>query len=507
MMYNQPLRRFMTAGLAAAALTAGSAVAQEAPRRGLPPAQPKPAQPSQPSSPVTPAPSPPGMPATPGTQAPAQVTPVERAPAAANRQAPEPGPYITRTNPRDLTLSVRLLINSDAPTDVTRYRDPFTGKTVDMPNVKPFDFQTLALVWPVPPTSASADQDPSAVAGQLRVNDALASDTPDVLTGYPGGVRLIKFSAGDQGQQIQARQVDLRVAIPMRCYRTRFDETAALRVPWPVNGWPSDIGPLMRPQLYIESGVDGDGHVRMYDDKIVGEAMKKFLEDARISDPKGISPVALAKILTAGVWKTMQSSGQGLSMKRTGELSGVVLQSPAESLETGKGSDHDLTVALAAVLRKAGLPARVMIGWDAGSRDPKFLSKCDTTNQLRSWVEFMLYDESHNTVNWIPVDIAKLRRVTSRPQALTQKWKYFGEHDELDNVTPFAIQFHPPTDVVSYGWPGFWGWFVTPEPPKAAEQALTFNATVTARTTPDRDDKRDSKRDKRDAPAPNRGYR
>jgi len=165
---------------------------------------------------------------------------------------------------------------------------------------------------------------------------------------------------------------------------------------------------------------------------------------------------------------------------RTGEFAGMDLQSPELTLETGKGSEQDMVVLLCALMKKAGLPTRTVIGYDVNTRDNRFLEKGNKNNRIRTWVEFALYDEAKNTINWVPVDVARMRKSTSRATAVDRPWRYFGTHDELHQVPVIAVQFHPPTDVVSYGAPAFWGWFVTPKPADNAEQALRFMATATS---------------------------
>jgi hypothetical protein len=480
-------------GVAACSLlvACGSAWAQQG---SQPKPGPKTSNPGKPVSPVTPA-----QPTTPAKTSPADPPPAADQP----REEPKIGPYVKQTNGRDLTFSMRLLVNSDNPSQKTTYRDPFSGTTVDMPVITPFEFETLAVIWPILPPTASATPEAFDLKGTLKLNDTVVCDTPTLLKGYPGGVRLSRWDSG-KAQSTTCRQVELMLELPMRCYQTDFDEKAALAVPWPTGAWPADAQSVMRPQLYVESGVDGEGHVRMYDDTVVAQTLAAWLEEDGLKDAKSISPVALAKTLTAKVWANIQPSGDGLTFKRTGELSGVMLQPPVWTLEQRRGSEHDMTVALAAVMRKAGLPARTVIGWDVGSGNKKFLSKSQKQNQLRSWVEFCLYDEKANTVNWVPVDIVRLRAMTSKPPPLTRAWQFFGSHNELDSVTPFSMHFHPPTDVVSYGWPGFWGWFVTPQAPKNAEQALSFSATVTAKKPGQGDRKKGSEDEKK--PTVKRGY-
>jgi hypothetical protein len=85
-------------------------------------------------------------------------------------------------------------------------------------------------------------------------------------------------------------------------------------------------------------------------------------------------------------------------------------------------------------------------------------------------------DEGAGQLHWIPVDVVRMRKSGSRTQPLDKEWKFFGTHDELSGVIPFAMHFHPPTSVRAYGSPGFWGWLVSPKPPETAVQALTFTA-------------------------------
>lgn len=430
----------------------------------------------------------PATPTTPATPAaPTKTQPAPNAPAApaVNFNDLKVGPYVQKDRGRDVVLRVRVHVNSDSPNETTTYRDPFTGKTVDMPKITPFEFTSLSVLWPAIPSTSSSDQAPNAIAGRLMINDQPVSTRPVLIGGYPGGVQFARFDTGPEQQQITCRQVDLEVTQPMRVYRTNFDEKAAIRVPWPTGAWPLEAQSIMKPQLYIETGLDAGGNVRPYDDKAVTDAVDLWLKDAHLSGPRGVSPVALAKILTARVWGFVQISGEGRASKRTGEFAGLMLNPPSEALKTGRCSDVEAAALMAAVLRKAGLPTRVVIGWEGGTGDAKFLQKSSTRNRIRTWVEFCLYDEAKGTVNWVPVDVARLRRMGSRPFALDREWNYFGSHDELDGVMPFAFQFVPPTDVASYGYPAFWGWFATPQAPRQAEQALTFDSATAAATGDD----------------------
>jgi hypothetical protein len=125
--------------------------------------------------------------------------------------------------------------------------------------------------------------------------------------------------------------------------------------------------------------------------------------------------------------------------------------------------------------RKCGLPARVVIGLDKREEEKEDEGKSKLKSKPRAWVEFCLFDEAKNTVNWVPVDPVRLRKATPTPPKLETPWKYFGTHDELRGIMPFAFHFHPPTSVRSYGSPGFWGWLVTPGVPATASQGIVLD--------------------------------
>jgi len=99
---------------------------------------------------------------------------------------------------------------------------------------------------------------------------------------------------------------------------------------------------------------------------------------------------------------------------------------------------------------------------------------------------------------WVPVDVVRMRRSGSRAKPIDQKWPYFGEHDELDRVIPFAFQFHPPTTVVAHGSPAFWGWLVTPKPPDRVLQTVRFLAITAPVTIEDQRRKQEEAKKKRE---------
>lgn len=439
---------------------------------------------TRPGPPVQPPKKTPGSPAQPAPSQPPE------APAFETKPAPEEGPYVVRSRPHDWTLSVRVRLRSETVAD----RDIQTG----MPKGYRFEFNTLAMVFPLVFESGSSRLYDKQIVSELRIDDRPVPTTPALLSGYAGGTRLGRWDAGSTEAVTTARDIELRIEAPMRAWRTEYDEKSAMQVAWPKEGWPRDVASAFKSQMYLDVGWDKEsGRVMAYDEQPLVEALARWVKEAGGRDIRGMTPAMAAKFLTARVWESvMPSQGDGLTATRNGEIAGIDLQGPGVTLSTGRGTPFDMTLLLTAVMRKAGLPARTVIGWDVGEGDGKFLSKNSKENRLRAWVEFALYDEAKNTVNWVPVDIVKLRKTSNRPASLDRAWKYFGTHDELDRMPPIAFQFHPPTDVIAYGNPGFWGWFVTPAPPARAEQAISFSATTTSKRLGD-DQKRDEETDRK----------
>jgi transglutaminase-like putative cysteine protease len=474
-MTQRHVRRLLCISTAALVMLSGTTLAQNQPARpprGTPPRPtPVPVQPTQPAPAQPAAPAAPGQPAQPAPAQPAVKQQQEK-------PAPTVGPYIRQDQQKELKLTVHISLRSDQGLKQT-YRDPFSGETVQMPVIQPFEYETIGIVFPLVPSTAGSLMFEDDYTGVLTVNDLVVDEEPKVLSGYPAGVKLARWDAqAPQGQIGTCRQVELQIDMPMRCFNTTFDETGAARVAFP-NTWPAEAESALRPQLYVELGVDGSGVVRPYDDKLVTDTLAAWLAEEGVTDPRRLAPILTAKLIAGKIWANTQVSGEGMVfVGRTAELAGLLIQPPAATLESRKGSEHDVTALAAAMFRKAGLPVRTVIGYDVGRGDAKFLQKGSKSNRLRSWVEFALYDEQANTLNWVPVDVARMRKTTNRPPRWEQPWKYFGTHDELSGIAPFALQFHPPTDVVAYGSPGFWGWFVTPAAPGAAEQALRFTAAA-----------------------------
>jgi len=534
---NHPLRRTSLALVASLALTpVTSGFQPRPPGTGTPP-PPTPAKPAtpppaeQPPEPAAPALAPsPAAPVKPAKPVPAQPAATMPPPApAARREEPTVGPYLKLSQPKDLILTARVRVLRG--NEEQQINDPYSGQSVTVVNTKPLEpMQSIAMIWPMLPPTASSMMHLDAVSGKMLLNDRVAATGFKTMKNYQGGVQYARFDATSEGRDLSPWKVELEVRLPATASRTAFDEKAALAVGWP-KSWPTAAASWLQPQLFIESGFDENNRIQPYKPDAVKAALEQAAKQAGVSEWTRVTPVAAAKIITSHVWGRVQivtnvasrdsRSGEMPPMRlakdtvfTSNDLGGIVVQPPQFTLESGRGTEYDASALVVAMFRQAGLPARPVIGYDRGGSSGSSM-KNDLSSKarrdgrgLRCWVEFALYDEAANTMNWIPVDIAKLNKSSSRPMPLEKPWRFFGSHDELNGVVPFAFHFHPPTDVVSYGAPGFWGWFVTPQAPKCAGQAISFSiaaastgggqpAATPGREQPaskDKDDKDDRKK-------------
>jgi hypothetical protein len=423
------------------------------------------------------------------------------------RAQPKDGPYLTLTNRRDMTLSVRVrLLRGNS---ITQIDDLLNGTSAVVEKTEAFDrMDTVAMIWPVLSRTATASYDASQLRGTLTFDDTQIAQTHKMMNNYQGGVQYARFDAPPVQDGYTPRKVELSLTIPVSVSRTVFDEAGALRVPRP-GAYPANVAAWLKPQLFVEQAFDPQTRAIMaYEPKAIEVAVEQAARGAGVRDFANQGAVATAKAMTHYVWGAMQLTSAGATNRqRYGEVpparlsrdrafspndfGGVVIQPPVRVLESKRGTQYDAAALLTAMIRHAGIPARPVIGYDPGGSGSSGLKDGLNTRGsregrgIRVWVEFALYDQQNHTLSWVPIDIAKILKSSSRPQPLTKEWRYFGTHDELNGVVPFAHHFFPPTDVVSYGAPAFWGWFVTPKAPDNAGQSIIISAAAASKRSED----------------------
>jgi hypothetical protein len=435
-----------------------------------------------------------------GGQSPAAAPPAVKLP-----EPREPGPYVTRVKREDwaMELMLRIYKNTESQTEegsVLSYRYPLP-------------FETMTVVFPLLPETSSSVPRLSEASGLLRLGNTeyvegnfLAPGMtaaagrlplrPEILErhfsgeAYHSGVKLAKFAAGQIGKPDQTTTITFKIEVPMAAWNTEFDEASALQVPWPTGPWPASAQATFGPQQWIDFETRPDGTVQKYDDALLDGLIRGWLNG---QDPrKNFTPVGLAKVLMGAIVRDIKRDGNVLNYrlerpkfipKTDGGVasSGVIVfvglqvRGAEYAARMRKATEWDMACLSAAVFRRCGLPTRVVVGYDKREEEEKDERK-NLRSKPRAWIEFYLFDEKNNTGNWVICDPYRMARSFNTPPALEQRWKWFGDHDEMSAVMPFAFHFVPPTDVRSYGAPAFWGWMVTPAMPSQADTAITFNA-------------------------------
>ncbi|MEO1583118.1 MAG: transglutaminase-like domain-containing protein [Planctomycetota bacterium] len=291
-----------------------------------------------------------------------------------------------------------------------------------------------------------------------------------------------------------------------RAWNTRLDERAARTIGWPTGEWPEPARRSLEPMLFIDRGFLGP-----YDRAPVEAAIDAWIGDRAQSQP----PVVLAKWLAGKLAREFQPigglvqpdsiAGNAVRVGRSlGAMQGFRTIGAPRAVATMQGAPVDLPLALVALYREAGLPARLVIGFVAGEEGglPDPVRRSDEPPLgLYAWVEFALYDESapslDEALTWVPVDILAMRAGNVGRRPLDQPWPGFGGDDYFNELVPLAYHLHPhELPAVSYGrgisddaltesaprrlipLPSLWGWNIEPRTPDLLRQALAFSVTT-----------------------------
>lgn len=378
-----------------------------------------------------------------------------------------PRPIITRheINNRNWTLTSDFRIHG--------FQSRGTGHN-DVRATSRVALDSVQFFYPVLTGSSMHEVRGDRARGEVRVNGRVISSTLRLESGFQAGTRLGVLDVG----AIRTSRISIMFEIPMTSFETRIDEARAREIRWPTNPWPAEIASALEPQLFVE---------------VNSPEVQELVRTWVTGNPRSTIPYDLAKFLAGRVVEHVQpgegdfeSLGRGNA--RIVMIDGARVRGAAHAAATGRGSIHDPACLLTAVYRAAGIPARLVIGYDKGRADELRTS----LPLLHSWVEFYLWDEPNQVGEWIPVDILRQRKFSSRPPPITQRWDFFGHNEEFDFVVPIAHHWIPPAGVTNAGPPALWGWIPVPGVP-----FVDSDFRLRAMETPIRGDDPDLRRDRR----------
>lgn len=384
---------------------------------------------------------------------------------------PPPSLFLTFVEERDWTIHLEVELRPEnvlyAP-DLTGNQAPYTTPT--------YAFRSADVVFPLLESTASSTTllDNFNFKSQLLWESVEYANQPALIATSPAIGRFAHWRLNPlpDDRRYSGHRMRLILDIPVLCRETRLNERAAAAVRWPIHPFPPHIAAALEPQRYVES-----------DDPAIDRLLSELLPNQA---PRSLPPLLTAKTLLARVVERYQPTTMGYDFGSTGLVRGFDIQGAravAES-DSNKLTPFDLPCILVALYRGAGLPARLVIGFDpVASEKQKYPI-------FHAWAEFYLLDESAPPLNpgdppgrgeWIPVDPIKQREFASRPPPINSPWLFFGTHEHLKDIVPLAHTFHPPTCVLNaplfaFGSPALWGWRPEPSLPILDQQLRAFGA-------------------------------
>ncbi|XHC26740.1 transglutaminase-like domain-containing protein [Phycisphaerales bacterium ac7] len=340
---------------------------------------------------------------------------------------------------------------------------------VDQPvyRTDPFKIEAAVIAYPLPTDTAFTVMDETLTETRLQIGSTQIQEAPRTLDGYQSGQRLLVWDV----KNVEATSLRLNVQTSMQAFKTVVDEERAFAVDWPKQELPEDLNSSLGPQLYVEADAP---------------EIKRLVEVWTNGNAKRVKPYYLAKHLAARVIEWYQPSEGPYLAERDSDnfragggaamTAGYNVRGAVRAAREQRGSNLDMANLLCAVYRAAGIPARVVIGYDHEAQ------RQDDRPPVIAWVEFFLMvDQENQRGEWIPVDIIRQREFASRAPDVTRSWKYFGNHDLSHNYSVISFHWHPPTTVVNSGPPAFWGWLPKPSAPNV-DQGVRFHAFATPMT-------------------------
>jgi SAM-dependent methyltransferase len=397
-----------------------------------------------------------------------------------------------------------------------------------------FDIPGATISLPILARSASHTARAANAFAEQRLNqflilpgeyEVLQDEAPD---GY-----LVRFdyefaTLRDQGMTARggrAESLRVQATAALDAFDTTYNETAALAIGWP-DRLPSNFGPYCAPDEFVVSDhpavvdllsrwTSGSSHAdppAALAKRLAAEMIRAYRPDERFladwpaqdrwrgrlrspCDPRSLPPGAAARAISSvPAFPTPVSDRSSLTF-RGFDITDIRLTARdacfepriLEPIETGRANDAVLCNLYAALLRAAGIPARVVFGatidesqlieqpFEFSLGEPFFGVDHRNYDQIgpfffvnprpRVWVEFFLFNDSSGAGEWIPVDLARQMRESSAPPPLSRPWRFFGNNDELHLTIPvssvYAVSGGESPDWV----PALWTWQTDPALP------------------------------------------
>lgn len=291
------------------------------------------------------------------------------------------------------------------------------------PSMRRGDTQTLQLrnimIWvPVVVQSTWSQVDPSSIRTEIWVQGE-RHPSPADRTSFRQGLQDGLAAVGISIPEVSGQSLKWSIRWTEQCWSSVVDESAAARITWPVE-WPAEAKACLAAQPGIEAGSDD---FRRFVDQVAGGKLRQ------------VTPwVAAKELVRATVNAFTALDADGIRVEN-GFPRGVIFNGAWNAMRSRKGTCHDLSAACVAVLRTAGIPARVVFGITevdgpgAGAGRTRFVT----------WCEFWLPG-----AGWVPFSPSDLRGGARGGLAVDRPWPCFGTWDDLNRRLPICFGFAAP---------------------------------------------------------------
>ncbi|MBX3355247.1 MAG: transglutaminase domain-containing protein [Phycisphaeraceae bacterium] len=384
-------------------------------------------------------------------QDPATPPPRDRPPPSEPAPIPPPGrppeQLLTRSNPRQWTVTWDVVINAPG----ARSSDGSGGNPVT------FVGQNTAFLLPFIPISTFNEGNKDSIRIAVSRDGRPDPDPPNQMTMERcprTGVGTIVVPLGSVRGQLLRCSYTQTVTV----WRSDLDDASAVRVAWPTE-WPEEARGWLAPSRGIES-----------DDPRFSAFVERTSQGRLRHTPVF---VAAKELIRATISAFRGLEGPGVEIGNRNQVLGLRMVGAAQAMEDGTGTASDLVAACVAVLRAAGIPARPVIGVDQANTGVQ--RPVRTTYTV--WAEFFLPGSG-----WVPFDPAMMRGTMAMHATPERAWTGLGRLRDLNMRVPLAYAFHPDRqDAILLGFPG--GWSFSGRDVGAARYPWTF-VTFTMITTP-----------------------
>lgn len=274
----------------------------------------------------------------------------------------------------------------------------------------PIQLRDAAVVFPVLADGPWSQADPAQAVPELWL-DARKVAAPDapVLRGLPRCMSARRLGIG----AVNGQSVRWSVSWRSQCWASQVDEPAAAAATWPTE-WPEAAREWLAAEPGIESGTP---------------EMTAFVERVSNGKLRSVTPWIAAKELVRATINHFTSVDNDGIQVENGFPRGIVFGGATAAMTRRTGSSHDVAAACTAVLRTAGIPARLVLGVTEVR-----MSSGKTKARLVTWGELWLPG-----AGWAPYSPRELRG-SARGGLQTQRpWPAFGTWDELNQHIPLCL--------------------------------------------------------------------